>query len=161
MGYKKKKNLTNLIDQLPELIEGYEDNRYISNHIRETYIPSKEYTENYQQRQYQPQQYQLQQQQQQLQQQQQQKPPPQQQQQQPQPQQPQPQQPIIEKFVSDTPEAYTPLPPKFPSCLEVSEHISSCPICSKLYKNDNTLYIITIVILAVLCILLLKKVLNL
>ena len=47
------------------------------------------------------------------------------------------------------------------SCLLVADHINSCPICSKFYNNDKTIYIIAIVVLAIICILLLKKVLNL
>ena len=48
-----------------------------------------------------------------------------------------------------------------PTCLEIADHVGSCPICSRFYKNDNTAYIIAIVILAIICILLLKRVLNL
>jgi hypothetical protein len=47
------------------------------------------------------------------------------------------------------------------NCLDVSGHIENCPICSKLYKHDKTIMIITIVVLAIISILLLKKVLNL
>ena len=47
-----------------------------------------------------------------------------------------------------------------PTCLEVAEHIASCPICSKFYNNDKTVYIIAIVMLAIVCILLLKRVLD-
>ena len=47
-----------------------------------------------------------------------------------------------------------------PSCIDVANHVANCPICSKFYNNDKTLYILTIVILAIFCILLLKKVLN-
>ena len=47
------------------------------------------------------------------------------------------------------------------NCLDVSGHIENCPICSRLYKHDKTIMIITIVVLAIICILLLKKVLNL
>jgi hypothetical protein len=47
------------------------------------------------------------------------------------------------------------MPAGTPSCLDVAEHIANCPICSKLYNNDKTIYIIAIVIL-----LLLKKVLD-
>ena len=47
-----------------------------------------------------------------------------------------------------------------PSCIDVAEHISMCPICSKFYNNDKTIYIIAIIILAIVCILLLKKVLE-
>ena len=46
------------------------------------------------------------------------------------------------------------------SCLEIAEHVSNCPICSKFYKNDNTIYIIAIVVLLIICILLLKKCLD-
>lgn len=48
-----------------------------------------------------------------------------------------------------------------PTCLEICSHIDSCPICSKFYKNDNAIYIIAIVVLSIICILLLKRVLNL
>ena len=48
-----------------------------------------------------------------------------------------------------------------PTCLEIASHVKSCPICSRFYNNDNTIYIIAIVILSIICILLLKRVLNL
>jgi len=48
-----------------------------------------------------------------------------------------------------------------PSCLDIHSHVQQCPICSKFFKNDNTIYIIAIVFLSIMCILLLKKVLNL
>ena len=47
-----------------------------------------------------------------------------------------------------------------PSCIEVADHIFTCPICSKFYKNDNTIYIVAIVVLLIICILLLKKCLD-
>jgi len=53
------------------------------------------------------------------------------------------------------------MPENSPSCLNVADHIANCPICSKFYNTDNTVYIIVIVILAVICILLLKRVLEL
>ena len=53
------------------------------------------------------------------------------------------------------------MPENTPSCLEVAEHIVNCPICSQLYKNDRTIYIVIIVILTIVCLLLLKKILNL
>jgi hypothetical protein len=52
------------------------------------------------------------------------------------------------------------MPLNSPSCLDVADHIANCPICSKFYNTDNTIYIIAIVILAVICILLLKRVLE-
>ena len=47
-----------------------------------------------------------------------------------------------------------------PSCLDVCSHVMSCPICSKFYNNDKTLYIMAIVILTIICVILLKKVLD-
>ena len=45
-------------------------------------------------------------------------------------------------------------------CLDVHSHIQSCPICSRFFKHDNSVYIIVIVVLSIICILALKKVLN-
>lgn len=45
------------------------------------------------------------------------------------------------------------------SCIEIAKHIKSCPICSKFYDTDKSLYIIVIIILLIFCILLLKKIL--
>lgn len=67
----------------------------------------------------------------------------------------------IEKYGDpiDAPKSFD-LPPNTPSCLNVAEHISNCPICSKFYNNDKTIYIIAIIVLALVCILLLKRVLD-
>ena len=46
------------------------------------------------------------------------------------------------------------------SCKDVYEHIETCPICKRFYKNDNTVYLIVIGILIILCILLIKKILS-
>ena len=46
------------------------------------------------------------------------------------------------------------------SCLDVSGHIENCPICSKFYNNDKSVYIISIIILLIISIILLKKVLE-
>lgn len=43
------------------------------------------------------------------------------------------------------------------SCLDIASHIDNCPICSKFYKNDKSIYIVVIVILVIVCIILLKK----
>lgn len=45
-------------------------------------------------------------------------------------------------------------------CRNIYDHISKCPICAKLYKQDNTMYIIFIAILIIACALLLKRVLR-
>ena len=47
-----------------------------------------------------------------------------------------------------------------PTCIDVANHIATCPICSKFYNNDKTIYIIAIILLALICILLLKKLLD-
>lgn len=46
------------------------------------------------------------------------------------------------------------------SCIEVADHIKHCPLCSKFYANDKTLYMIVIIVLSIICILLIKKVLD-
>ncbi len=46
------------------------------------------------------------------------------------------------------------------NCLDVSNHLKSCPICSKLYDNDKSVYIVAIVILVIIVIILLKKVIE-
>jgi len=48
-----------------------------------------------------------------------------------------------------------------PTCLDIAEHISNCPICSKFYNNDKTIYIIAIVVLFIIVLILLKKILDL
>lgn len=58
-----------------------------------------------------------------------------------------------------------PPPPQIPperllTCLDIAEHVHCCPICSKFYNNDRSIYIIAIVVLVVICILLLKRVLD-
>ena len=59
-------------------------------------------------------------------------------------------------------EMYIPPPPMAPmlNCIDVAGHIKDCPICSKFYKSDSTVYVIAIVLLAIVCLLLLKKVLD-
>jgi len=46
------------------------------------------------------------------------------------------------------------------NCIEIAEHIRYCPICSKFYENDKTMYVIVIIILLITCIILLKKVIE-
>lgn len=46
------------------------------------------------------------------------------------------------------------------NCIDIANHIQSCPICSRFYANDRTVYIIAIVVLTIVCLLLLKRVLN-
>ena len=58
-------------------------------------------------------------------------------------------------------EVIAPISKDTPNCLDIYSHIDSCPICSSFFKRDTSIYIIAIVILSIICILLLKKVLNL
>lgn len=46
------------------------------------------------------------------------------------------------------------------SCLDVAGHIQECPICSKLYSCDKSVYLVIIIILSVACMLLLRRVLE-
>jgi len=61
------------------------------------------------------------------------------------------------------PSSPQPEPSPYPyfNCLDISRHIQDCPICTKFYHNDKTVYVLVIVILSIVCLLLLKKVLNL
>lgn len=52
------------------------------------------------------------------------------------------------------------LPDNTPTCLDVADHVQNCPICSQFYKTNTSPYIISIIILAIICLLLLKKVLD-
>lgn len=45
-------------------------------------------------------------------------------------------------------------------CGDVVEHVRSCPICSRYFSNDKTIYIILIIALSVACVLLIKKLLD-
>lgn len=47
------------------------------------------------------------------------------------------------------------------SCLDLADHAANCPICVKIYNNDKTIYILAIAILCIICILLLKRILDL
>jgi len=46
------------------------------------------------------------------------------------------------------------------SCLTIANHIKDCPICSKFYNCDNSIYIVCIVVLVILCIILFKKIIE-
>lgn len=54
-----------------------------------------------------------------------------------------------------------PLPhPHMYNCIDIANHIKVCPICSKIYNDDKTLYILCIVLLCIVIIILIKKILN-
>jgi len=46
------------------------------------------------------------------------------------------------------------------NCIDVANHIKNCPICSKFYDNDKSMYIVAIIILIIICIILARKVLE-
>jgi len=46
------------------------------------------------------------------------------------------------------------------SCQDIYYHIEDCPMCKKFYRSDNTMFLIVIAILIIICALLLKKVLS-
>ena len=46
------------------------------------------------------------------------------------------------------------------NCRDISFHIVDCPVCSVLYYNDKTMYIIIIIVLFCVILILLQKLLN-
>ena len=46
------------------------------------------------------------------------------------------------------------------TCIQVAEHIKSCPICSKFYDTDKSTYIVIIGLLLILVVILLKRILE-
>ena len=47
------------------------------------------------------------------------------------------------------------------NCIQIAHHISACPICSKFYKCDKRGNNIMIIILAIVVLILMKKILKL
>jgi hypothetical protein len=47
------------------------------------------------------------------------------------------------------------------NCISIAQHIDMCPICSKLYDTDKTLYILAIIGLLILCFLMVKRIVKL
>jgi hypothetical protein len=60
-----------------------------------------------------------------------------------------------------TPISSASISPQQISCITIAQHIDTCPICSRFYDTDKTLYILAIIGLLVLCFLLVKRILNL
>jgi hypothetical protein len=46
------------------------------------------------------------------------------------------------------------------NCISVADHAANCIVCSKLYNNDKTLYLAIIGVLIIICIILMKKVVE-
>ena len=57
-------------------------------------------------------------------------------------------QPVQERYVEEI------------SCMTVANHIKDCPICSKFYNCDNSMYIVCIALLIIVCIILLKRIIE-
>jgi len=47
------------------------------------------------------------------------------------------------------------------NCIAIAQHIENCPICSRLYDTDKTLYILAIIGLLILCFLMVKRIVQL
>lgn len=58
--------------------------------------------------------------------------------------------------------SYRQIDPYVPTfnCVDVSNHINNCPICSRLYNDDKTPYLIGMALLVIISIILLKKVIE-
>lgn len=46
------------------------------------------------------------------------------------------------------------------NCITIAQHIDNCPICSRLYDTDKTLYILAIIGLLILCFLMVKRIIK-
>jgi hypothetical protein len=46
------------------------------------------------------------------------------------------------------------------SCINVAEHTADCIVCSKLYNNDHSVFYGIIIVLVIICLILLKRVVD-
>lgn len=46
------------------------------------------------------------------------------------------------------------------NCVTIAQHIETCPICSRIYDTDKTLYILAIIGLLILCFLMVKHIVK-
>lgn len=53
-----------------------------------------------------------------------------------------------------------PIEQKYVYCIDVCNHIASCPLCSKYYNTDKTVYLLVIALLSIVCIILMKRMLE-
>lgn len=75
---------------------------------------------------------------------------------------------MAEDFEDIEPYPYNSKPTQFehyeekeePNCVDVANHIKTCPICSRLYDQDRTIFYVIIALLIIICLFLLKRVLN-
>jgi hypothetical protein len=68
--------------------------------------------------------------------------------------------PVNMSNIPNIPNIPNPSHPQEFRCIDIARHIKHCPICSKFYDNDRSIYIIIIIILVIICIILLKKLLE-
>lgn len=61
--------------------------------------------------------------------------------------------------VSNYAESFIMPTPQF-NCMDVANHIQKCPLCSKFYDNDKSMYWAAIVLLSIACLYLLKRVID-
>jgi hypothetical protein len=61
---------------------------------------------------------------------------------------------------SHQPNSHQPQPLQL-NCVDIARHIDTCPICSRLYDTDKTLYILAIIGLLILCFLMVKRIVKL
>jgi len=62
-------------------------------------------------------------------------------------------------FMQQQEDEQQPFNPMNIPCIVIANHIGNCPICSRYYNSDRTGYVVVIIILAIVCLLLLKRVL--
>lgn len=67
---------------------------------------------------------------------------------------------VIQNIPHIHPHSQQHIQPRELSCMEIARHVKHCPICSKFYDNDKSVYIIVIILLVIFCIILLKKILD-
>ena len=46
------------------------------------------------------------------------------------------------------------------SCMTIASHIKNCPLCSQFYNRNDSVYIISIILLIIACVILVKKILE-
>jgi hypothetical protein len=61
-------------------------------------------------------------------------------------------------MVEDTDEDYNHM--RNMNCVDIAHHTHNCLVCSRLYNTDKTIYMVLIGLLSVICLILLKKVLE-
>lgn len=66
----------------------------------------------------------------------------------------------LNSMVEDTDEDYISNQMRNINCVDIAHHTHNCLVCSRLYNTDKTIYMVLIGLLSVICLILLKKVLE-